>query len=161
RFVTRSHFLSYTNRKRVFNFLATDTLPNGETCFRVRTGSRSLRLKYDLNDDVACWLYFWDYDGYEIGVKRLWVELLQTHRCVFDIGSNIGYYSLLAGALRPDVQVHSFEPRPDIFLRFQANVLANDLDNVHVNECAVSDLDGAADLYFTPGEALSNASLLA
>ncbi|SRR5579884_1180202 len=161
RFIIRRQFLSYSNRKRIFNFLTPDVLPKGDTCFQVRTGARRLRLKYDLSDDVACWLYYWDYDGYEIGVKRLWVKLLQTHHCVFDIGANIGYYSLLAGAVRPDVDVHAFEPRPEIFQRFQDNVLANQLENVHINDAAVCDVDGSAALYFTPGEALSNASLRA
>jgi FkbM family methyltransferase len=57
-------------------------------------------------------------------------EHLRDGDVFFDVGANIGLYSLYAGKLRPSATVFAFEPESLNFARLCGNVLANRLDNV-------------------------------
>ena len=61
--------------------------------------------------------------------------------CVWDIGANIGIYSVLFAAVA-DVQVEAFEPWPDTARRLRVNLALNDVTNVTVRQHALSDVDG-------------------
>jgi FkbM family methyltransferase len=77
-----------------------------------------------------------------------------------DIGANTGLYALLAKALRPSVEVHAFEPSPDIVKLLKSNVALNSgCENVTVVEEAVSDELGVAKLFIpTPEHGLVETS---
>ena len=65
------------------------------------------------------------------------LELLELIRplkpqVIFDIGANIGTWTLLAKALYPQAQIHAFEPLPVHIGRFQK--LTNRLQLVHLHE---------------------------
>ena len=110
-------------------------------------------------------MYFLGYDGYETELVRLLKRLLLSKTIVFDIGANIGYYTLLAAhMLRGRGAVYAFEPWPLLFAALQRNVGLNRFDHVHLNQLAVSDSDGVTALYLpapTNGDMhLSNASLV-
>lgn len=61
-----------------------------------------------------------------------------------DVGANIGMWVLAAGMVvgKPG-RVIAFEPHPRIFKFLQANVALNNLDNVHLHNCAVGDQSGS------------------
>jgi FkbM family methyltransferase len=46
---------------------------------------------------------------------------------IFDIGANIGLYTLKAGSECPGCRIYSFEPNPDVFTRLCKNIELNDL----------------------------------
>ena len=59
--------------------------------------------------------------------------------CVFDVGANIGYYTLLAArAVGSSGRVYAFEPEPVNFLLLTRNVAENRLTNVRLVDAAVS-----------------------
>jgi FkbM family methyltransferase len=68
----------------------------------------------------------------------------------FDVGANIGQYTLLASQLvGPSGVVHAFEPHPtlcDVLIR---NVRRNNCTNVIVNNTAVGEADGIAKLFMS------------
>lgn len=58
---------------------------------------------------------------YQISCLEL-LELMDTNppKCVYDIGANVGTFTLLIKAIFPNVEVHAFEPHPslrDLFLQ--------------------------------------------
>ena len=63
----------------------------------------------------------------------------------YDIGANIGFYSLLAGELVTKGEIHCFEPMPDVFKMLTTNL--NGLNNVYKNEIALSDRKDGMTLY--------------
>ena len=70
---------------------------------------------------------------------------------VYDIGSNIGMYTVQLGKLPSVKHISSFEPFPTLFLQIGANVLINNLaDKWQGHQCAISDYDGTADLHYHP-----------
>jgi FkbM family methyltransferase len=64
---------------------------------------------------------------------------------VYDIGANVGYYSLLASELVGDKgRVFAFEPQPRAVAYLRKHLEINHVKNVTVLECAVSDKVGKA-----------------
>jgi len=46
---------------------------------------------------------------------------LQDGACVFDVGANIGFFTLFVQQIWQDVRVYAFEPIPAIFETLQVN----------------------------------------
>lgn len=68
--------------------------------------------------------------------------------CVFDVGANIGYYTLLAArAAGPSGRVYAFEPEPRNFGLLTRNIAENGLSNVRLVNAAVSDRAGHVRLH--------------
>ncbi len=80
---------------------------------------------------------------------------------MFDVGANIGYYTLLmALALRGRGEVHAFEPAPIVSSALERNASLNDLRNLVMNPCALADRDRRMDLFLPADGAWTNASLI-
>src|SRR5688572_1894108 len=74
-------------------------------------------------------------------------EFLRPGMVAFDIGANIGYYTLLfASSVTPIGEVHSFEPTPALAERIGLNVSINGFSHVKINQVAVGEAEGAASL---------------
>lgn len=159
--------LSLKNRQRVYNFIAPKTIPAQTLAFSTRLPvGGTIRLELDLHDDLSRMWYFWGYRGYETATTRLFTRLLGTKTCVFDIGANFGYYSLLAAAVlsasKRGGTVHAFEPNPNVFRRLTHNAGLNGFSCLVMNPQAVCDVDGQQTLYLRSAEdAGTNASLVA
>lgn len=68
--------------------------------------------------------------------------------CVFDVGANIGYYTLLAArAVGSSGRVYAFEPEPRNFALLTRNVAENGFTNVRPVNAAVSDRAGVVRLH--------------
>lgn len=75
-------------------------------------------------------------------IIRLVARLVPPGGVFWDIGANIGYISRSVAALRNDVQVHAFEPNPEI-----VPVLRSNLDGRNVHPIALGAMDGNMALY--------------
>lgn len=74
---------------------------------------------------------------------------LPERACVFDVGANIGMFSLRAQQERPDVQVFAFEPIEANFRLLEANIALYGLD-VLAFRCGLFDRAGTAEFSFFP-----------
>lgn len=73
---------------------------------------------------------------------------LEPGDVVFDIGANIGWYSLLLARVAPrGTEIHAFEPDPWARGLLQENLSRNRADPVTVADCAVGETSGAAQLH--------------
>jgi FkbM family methyltransferase len=63
-------------------------------------------------------------------------------KVVFDLGANVGAWTVLMSKANPQARVHSFEPNPEAFAFLKKNVQKNDCANVVLNCAAVSDAAG-------------------
>ena len=97
-------------------------------------------------------LLFWN--GYKKFEYSDIFEQLSTQISTFlDIGSNIGYYSLLAARANPNIQVYAFEPAlgPKHFLA--KNIYLNRFENnIYPINLALSHLNGNIDFYEVENE---------
>ena len=55
----------------------------------------------------------------------------------FDVGSNMGYFTLLSASMKADV--HSFEPIPELYSMLETSVKTNGYDNIYLNNLCLSD----------------------
>lgn len=69
-----------------------------------------------------------------------WLDnMLGPGDVLYDIGANIGLYSLYAATSQPKAKVFAFEPHPVNFQRLCRNILANKLGNVVPCSIALTD----------------------
>ena len=98
-------------------------------------------------------------DDVEPGDRMKIMALAQGKKCIFDIGANLGWYSLLLSKLNPKSKIFSFEPIPKLFEQLSINVRLNEITNVFPFQMALmdreSDFDGELMYYndFEPGAA--------
>lgn len=72
----------------------------------------------------------------ELQTKRWFVENVHPDWTIFDVGANIGYYSVLFSRLAPAGRVHAFEPTETAAM-LRANLAHNKCANVDVHEIAL------------------------
>ncbi len=68
----------------------------------------------------------------------------------FDIGANIGWYSIYFEKLFKNMQIHSFEPVVIAYEQFLKNMSLNQSCFIHANNFGLADQNGAVDFYICP-----------
>jgi len=78
------------------------------------------------------------------------------NKVFFDVGANIGIYSLVCAKAVPDLVVHAFEPVPSLANIFNDLIRLNDLENIFLHQVALSDKCGIAPIYISARSDASN-----
>jgi FkbM family methyltransferase len=90
---------------------------------------------------------FWE-GGYEnFEYTQIFLKLIKKVRTFYDIGANIGYYSLLAAMENENIKVVGFEPAQGPLYYFNENVSINNFKNIKVESIALSHKDGEIEFY--------------
>lgn len=87
-------------------------------------------------------------DDAELSLMRQWVT---EDSIVFDIGANVGVWTVLLSKTSPTAKVHSFEPAPNTYELMARNVSINKCANVTANNIAASDKDGTVEFEVPKG----------
>ncbi|MGD0806850.1 MAG: FkbM family methyltransferase [Anaerolineales bacterium] len=81
--------------------------------------------------------------SYELGKRALFVKTIPPGGVVYDLGANVGYYTLLSAVLAgPRGRVFAFEPLPRNLEFLRRHLSLNRIDNATVIEAAVTDRGG-------------------
>lgn len=91
---------------------------------------------------------FWDgWENYEYA--SVFYKLIQKVDSFYDIGTNIGVYTILAGAAHKNIQIECFEPSIGTMIYLSENIKINHLEKrARVNVLALSDqIDGEIDFF--------------
>ena len=99
-------------------------------------------------------LNFLDYEKDESWMIN---RLVNDGDVIFDIGANIGYYSVLLAKKYKKATVHSFEPIPTSFAICQKNINLNASSNIICNNFGLSNKKGQFPFFYYP-EGSGNAS---
>lgn len=85
---------------------------------------------------------FWDGpENFEY--TPVFTELIRNVSSFYDIGANIGYFSLVAALLNPKIKVTSFEPANGPYHYLVKNVASNKLsEQIKIEKVALSDTKG-------------------
>ena len=92
------------------------------------------------NEDVG--RLIWLNGVFEKDETALFSRVVKSGDVCLDIGGNVGYFSLIIGRAASPAPVHVFEPIPLNAALINANLRLNALDNVIVNQLALSDNEG-------------------
>ncbi len=91
-------------------------------------------------------LVFWNgYKNFEY--TDIFIELIRKIDVFYDIGANIGYYSLLAAMENDQIEVVGFEPASGPLFYFRENVQINDFKNIKIEDVALSHQEGEITFY--------------
>lgn len=93
---------------------------------------------------------------YEDRETRFVKSVARADWIVFDVGANVGYYSLLLAKLAPQGEVHAFEPHPLARKILEVNLLLNNLENLKVNPVALAEKEGRSDFCLTKDTGFSS-----
>jgi len=79
---------------------------------------------------------------------EIFIGLISKVTTFFDVGANIGYYSILGCKINPSLTVYAFEPSVGVMIYMCENLKINNLlDKVFVEPFALSDVSGTIDFY--------------
>ncbi len=91
-------------------------------------------------------LLFWE--GYQqFEYTNIFTKLIKKLTVFYDVGSNIGYYSLLASMENPNIQVVAFEPASGPLHFLKKNVSTNKFSNIKIEDIALSEQTGTLTFY--------------
>jgi FkbM family methyltransferase len=94
----------------------------------------------------GCWL-----GTYERHMQRLFCERIRPGAIVYDVGANVGFFTLLASKLAGESgRVHAFEPLPRNLEFLERHIRLNELANVHVGALAIAATSGEAHFRVAP-----------
>ena len=100
--------------------------------------------------------------AFEPETLETFASLLSPGMTVMDIGANIGLFTLVAAhRVGPRGMVHAFEPTPCLAEHIRANLALNGLENVELNEVAISDSMGHAVLHIATSDNLGENTIVA
>jgi hypothetical protein len=111
---------------------------------RVITTSRKHGIKIECNSGdhrIAPieTLNFFDYEKDESDMIEKLIFFGDEKKSFFDIGANIGWYSIMAAKSNRNILVNSFEPIPKTFASLKGNVKLNALPNISIHNFGFSD----------------------
>jgi FkbM family methyltransferase len=90
-------------------------------------------------------LNFFDYEKTDSAMIE---RLINDGDVFFDIGANIGWYSINLALSHRTAQIHSFEPIPRTYSYLKSNLKLNHLANVTAHNFGFSDRTGEFDFYY-------------
>jgi FkbM family methyltransferase len=96
---------------------------------------------------------FW-LGGYEPQMQALMARELKKCRTFYDIGANVGFYTLLGSFYVAQGNVFAFEPLPANVNFLKRHLAINQVRNVRVLQLAISDAIGAAKFRVEPTGAM-------
>jgi len=98
-----------------------------------------------------------NFSDYEKEESWMIDRLINDGDTIFDVGANMGYYSLVLAKKHPKANIHCFEPIPTTFALCEKNISLNALSNITSNNFGLADKAGSFPFYFYP-EGSGNAS---
>ena len=96
-----------------------------------------------------------NFGDYEKPILSMIFKLIKPNFTIFDIGTNIGWYTLNIAKIFPDAKIFSFEPIPLIFGELKANLDLNGFKNVEIHNFGFSDREDKLTFYVNPEETVS------
>lgn len=109
---------------------------------KLRTGEL---IKVDPTDYLQCLIYY--FGMFEPQCINLYKTLINENDIIFDIGGNIGLYSLVGcSEVGKNGHIYTFEPAPFHCESIKNNAAINGIENITINQMALSDKVGNSKL---------------
>lgn len=99
-----------------------------------------------------------NFDTYETEDASMLYELVKDGDTIFDIGANIGWYSLSLSKRFPNSKIYSFEPIPSTYSNLIENIELNRFANIIPNNFGLSDKNDEIQFYLSPHTTVSGSA---
>jgi FkbM family methyltransferase len=101
---------------------------------------KQIKLYTNQTCHVTSEVYWKGTSSYEY--SDIFEKLFERCEVFFDVGANIGYYSIMAGITNPKLKVYAFDPSPGPYHYLSENIRINNLSNVFGFQKALSNQNG-------------------
>jgi len=118
--------------------------PSGILTVKNKDGKK-LKIKTNQTSYLTQLIYWEEYQNFEY--TDIFLKLIKKMNVFYDIGSNIGYYALLAEMENPEIKVVAFEPAVGPLYYLKENVRINNFKNIKIEDIALSDKKGEIIFY--------------
>jgi len=126
-------------------FLGKIKIPPSGT-INLKTDSGNIKMVTNQTSYLTQLLFWNGYKSFEY--SEIFESLSKDISSFLDIGSNIGYYSLLAAKTNPEILAYAFEPAKGPKYYLKKNIKINNFENNIIHEnIALSDSSGKIDFY--------------
>jgi FkbM family methyltransferase len=119
--------------------------------------STGIKLACEFADKRSAPMEALNFGHYEKTEWEMLCRMMGKRSIVWDVGANVGWYSLNLAKLFPEAQVLAFEPIYSTFRQLERNVQINGLGNIHIHNFGFSDRSGHIKFYL-PFQNSANAS---
>jgi FkbM family methyltransferase len=116
--------------------------------------SISIQLELDAEDIRSAPFTILSEGYYELFESRILLDIAKDSKLFFDIGANVGFYSIAAGAINQNLRIMCFEPNSNCFSGIQKNIELNANYNltqqITVNNVALGDRKESGIKFYVP-----------
>lgn len=113
--------------------------PSGVLAIKVQ--GKTLKLCTNQTSYVTQFVFWNGYRNFEY--TKIFEHLVGKVDVFFDVGANIGYYSILGCLINPKLKVYGFEPSEAAFQYYKNNVEINSMsERIVAERVALSDMNG-------------------
>ena len=112
------------------------------------SNGKYLFLEVDPTDFRTAGFTILTYGNYEGVLERTILDLCAQSKVFFDVGANVGFYSIGSCLLNSNLTTYSFEPNSQVVQRLSLNVNLNLLsDRIRIFNFALSNSSGVSDFF--------------
>lgn len=119
----------------------------------------NVRFYTDILDKRTTPLEAFNFNLYEKEDSDLLYKLIDDGDAIFDIGTNIGWYSIHLAKKLSSSTIYSFEPIPETFNKLKRNVELNGIRNIILNNVALSDEKKLLTFFYSPMQTGASSSI--
>ena len=116
--------------------------------FYIDVLEKEVKFYMDPNDIRESPKEIFNFNNYEYYEILLLTKIIEKCQVVFDIGANIGWYSVYLDKFEGVTEIHSFEPMPSNFKKLKANLELNNSSKVSANNFGFSDSNEFLKMYY-------------
>ncbi|MBE2256580.1 MAG: FkbM family methyltransferase [Ignavibacteria bacterium] len=114
--------------------------------FKVKLSNNTSFKIYGFKSIYCSFYYTGIYNKWEKTSIILWENFAKYSSCIFDVGSNVGIYSLVAATINKKSEIFAFVPDSIAFNRLNKNIKLNKF-NIYSNNVVVTDKSGLSTFY--------------
>ena len=111
-----------------------------------------IKLFFDTKDISSPITQAMSFQNMEGDYSKKLIEYLKTTQVFFDIGANVGYYSLICSKFNTEAQIFSFEPMSSTYMKLIHNIALNACSNISPYNLGFSNEDSISRMYFNEAE---------
>ncbi|ODS32784.1 MAG: hypothetical protein SCARUB_02104 [Candidatus Scalindua rubra] len=146
--ILQLNFLPLRLREIIFTQIACRIPLVNVDQFSINTScGRKFKVGTPYKNSIARELFWLGYNGRQPETTRVFSRLVKNAKVIFDMGTNIGFYALLAGSINKSSIIYAFEPVPFLFESLVNNISINSFLNIVPVQMAITDLDGRITFY--------------
>jgi len=119
-----------------------------QVIFTINNDSESVLLCCDRRDAYSIPMTFIDLSEFETEENNMILSLIKPGDVVFDIGANIGWYTISIFLKHKGTTVFSFEPIESSFQYLKKNLTLNNLNTDNIFNFGLSDQNNTVKFYF-------------